>query len=202
MFTTQDSTRPDEYPLTAVGARRRLEALAAIGHPPTDLAELLNLERGAFAFWHLEVPPYKYAELARLFSRLELTPGPSKQARTHAAAHGWAPPLAWDEDTIDDPDAEPQGVRPGYRRQVPPDFVDMVLESRDLGHYDEQIAEAMGIKLDAFSRRLHRLGLPERRHGNGTSIHRPPAYGNRYRLRLHASADRLQDFAGVVRSAS
>ena len=207
MFTAQDSTPPVEYELTAIGVRRRLEALAAIGYTQTDLAELLGLERGAFAFWRLdEVPRYRWPAVARLFSRLEMRPGASDQARAHAAAHGWAPPLAWDEDTIDDPDAEPEGVPPrGYHRRnrIPEDFVDMVLEHRDLGHYDEEIAAAMGLTVKALCRRLHRAGLPQRcRNGVVTAHNRPPAYGNRYRLRLAPSADRLQGLAGVTRAAS
>jgi hypothetical protein len=35
--------------------------------------------------------------------------GISRQVRAHAERRGWAPPLAWDDDTIDDPDAVPLG---------------------------------------------------------------------------------------------
>jgi hypothetical protein len=31
----------------------------------------------------------------------------ASRARNRAAAHGWPPPLAWDDDTIDDPDVVP-----------------------------------------------------------------------------------------------
>lgn len=205
MFTAQDNTSPVEYDLTAVGVRRRLEALAAIGYGQTDLAELLNLDRGHFVFWQLDVPPYRWPAVARLFARLEMLPGGSETAREHAAAHGWAPPLAWDEETIDDPDAQPQGVPPrGYRRRnrVPADFVDMVLEARDLGQCDEEIAASMGLKVKAFGRRLHRAGLKENRRAPAVTVTPPPAYTGRYRLRLHTSGDRLQGLDGVIRTAS
>lgn len=206
MFTAQDITPPVEYDLTEIGVARRLQALAAIGYSQTDLEQEANLDRGTLAFWNLdEVPRYRWPAVARMFSRLEMRPGNSEQARAHAAAHGWAPPLAWDEETIDDPDTQPQGVPArGYRRRnrVPADFVDMVLEARDLGQCDDEIAASMGIKLNAFCRRLHRAGLKENRRGHAVTETPPPAYAGRYRLRLHASGDRLQDLAGVVRAAS
>ena len=36
---------------------------------------------------------------------------PSTASRRRAVTAGWAPPLAWDDDTIDDPAASPAGVR-------------------------------------------------------------------------------------------
>jgi hypothetical protein len=215
MSTTQDITGADE--LTALGARRRYEALVAAGYPATEIAEELDLIPDQLD----EVPPHKWRDLAALFDRWQLTPGPSEEARELARERGWAPPLAWDEDTIDAEtvlvvtdtldgelalmpvEVEPQGVAPPPRRTrtVPPDFPDIVAEHRELGHYDEQIAESLGLSLDALSRRLHRAGLGERRHGTGEWIGRPPQYGNRYRLRLAASADRLQGLTGVARAA-
>lgn len=206
MSIAQDITPPVEYTFTATGIRRRLQALAAIGYTATDLAEELNLHRGALACWNFdEVPRYRWPAVARLFGRLEMLPGPSEKARTHAAAHGWAPPLAWDEDTIDDPDTEPEGVPDrGYRRRnrIPADFVDMVIEARDLGQCDEEIAASMGIKLTAFSRRLHRLGLSENRRGHAVTATPPPAYAGRYRLRIADNGDRVHEFAGVARAVS
>ena len=167
MFTTQHSTIPGDYEVTAIGARRRLEALAAIGYTVTDLAEFLNIDAGHFAE-DLEVPPYKFTAVAALFDRLQLRPGTSERVRDEASERGWAPPLAWDEDNIDDPDAEPQGVPPrGYRRcnRTPPDFADMVLEHRELGRFDEEIADSMNMSLRTLHKRLHRAGLPQRSRG-------------------------------------
>lgn len=185
MFTPQPSTTTVEYEFTAVGARRRLEALAAIGYPPTDLAAELNIGVGHFAD-ALDPPPYKYREVAALFDRLQLAPGPSGRARADAVGRGWAAPLAWDEDTIDDPDAEPVGVPPrGYRRcnRTPADFVDMVIEARDLGWFDEDIAKSMGLKLRTLHKRLHRAGLPMRSRGlNGTAhTDKPTSAGELWR---------------------
>jgi hypothetical protein len=168
----QDITRPDQ--LTACGARRRLEALARIGYSSTDLAELLNLDVGHFADGFADVPPYKWGAVDALFGRLELVEGRSRHAREEAIRRGYAGPLAWDEDTIDDPDAEPQGVEPrGYRRinRTPPDFAEMVAEHRSLGRFDEDIAERMGLTLRTFQKRLHRAGLPQRSRGLDGGVH-------------------------------
>lgn len=171
MFNPQDITHRDR--LTACGARRRLEALAFIGYTATDLAELLNLEVGHFADG-FDVPPYKFGAVDALFGRLQLLPGKSARARAEAAERGYAGPLAWDEETIDDPRARPQGVPPrGYRRnnRTPPDFAEMVAEHRELGRFDEEVAEIMGLSLRTFQKRLHRLGLGQRSRGLDGGAH-------------------------------
>lgn len=47
----------------------------------------------------------------RLYDRLSMTPAPASRgatrARNDARRKGWFPPLAWDDDTIDDPVAVP-----------------------------------------------------------------------------------------------
>ena len=43
-------------------------------------------------------------------------PGPSAAASHHARRLGWAPPLAWDDTTIGDPDVEPASIRDGECR--------------------------------------------------------------------------------------
>ncbi|WP_295694431.1 hypothetical protein, partial [Lapillicoccus sp.] len=48
-----------------------------------------------------------WRQVRQVYDRLSMTPGPSPTARARAAARGYAPPLAWDDDTIDDPRALP-----------------------------------------------------------------------------------------------
>ncbi len=47
-------------------------------------------------------PPAKTAQQRRNITR----------AKAMAERYGWPPPLAWDDDTIDDPDAQPQAGEP------------------------------------------------------------------------------------------
>ena len=49
-------------------------------------------------------------KVAAVYDELCMTPGPSKIAAAKARHMGFAPPLAWDETTIDDPTATPRGV--------------------------------------------------------------------------------------------
>jgi hypothetical protein len=44
----------------------------------------------------------------RVYDELKSVPGSNDRARTSALRYGWAPPGAWDESTIDDPNALPR----------------------------------------------------------------------------------------------
>ncbi len=99
--------------VSRIGTVRRLRALAAIGWRWQDIAaargfgtwqavqDLAIREQGGI----MDVSTAN--EIAALYHRLSGTPGPSERTRRRSAAKGWAPPLAWDDDTIDDPDAVP-----------------------------------------------------------------------------------------------
>ena len=98
----------------ATGTRRRLRALSAIGWSLAALAaemEYANPRSMQFMLHRDKVNRETAAKIAALFDRLSMTPGPSKSARDRALSKGWAPPLAWDEGTIDDPNAVPRGLR-------------------------------------------------------------------------------------------
>lgn len=93
------------------GSRRRVQALGAVGwtmkviaqevgwQVPQALYRALHSNRG--------VRPFTAARIAEVYDRLSMQQGPSNSARMRASAKGWPPPLAWDDDTIDDPDAQP-----------------------------------------------------------------------------------------------
>ncbi len=96
--------------LNAVGTRRRIQALSAIGWTYGDLAERLGVTRSAVHHLTDERPRIEATTARRitaLYDRLSMTPGPSAITRARALAAGWPPPLAWDDDTIDDPTAKP-----------------------------------------------------------------------------------------------
>ena len=59
-----------------------------------------------------------------VYDRLSMTPGPSQVCRDRARARGYLPPLAWDDDSIDDPRAVPAGS------DANPDEVDHVAVDR------------------------------------------------------------------------
>ena len=144
--------RPRRVP--AIGTHRRLQALVAIGWPQYWLAERLGLHRSwvAAKLAHQWVTPAVHARVCRLYNDLWDTPPTPKtaaernavqRARTYAARHGWTPPLSWDDDTIDNPHARPQGV-PGKRRTSGA-AVENVLWLAECGTPAEEIARRVGV---------------------------------------------------------
>lgn len=94
-----------------IGTRRRLQALVALGWPQTLIAhelgvEVTNLSRMVHGRCK-HVTAARATEVDELYTRWEMTPGPSSRARAQAARYRWAPPLAWDEHALDDPAATP-----------------------------------------------------------------------------------------------
>lgn len=108
-------------PIEASGTVRRIRALIAIGWTRTEIARgigwsLANLgtmlHRGAEP-WAGFVEVRTAAAVSALYDRLSMHPstGPhSARARAEARSNGWPPPLAWDDDEIDDPAAAPTEV--------------------------------------------------------------------------------------------
>lgn len=113
-------------PVDATGTRRRIQALVATGWSVTRLGKELGIGSANFhAMLHRDqVRLCTSRAVTELYERLWNTPPPHEthrdkiaynRAKGYAAARGWLPPLAWDEDTIDEPDldAEPTSVEPG-----------------------------------------------------------------------------------------
>jgi hypothetical protein len=97
----------------SVGTARRLQALACIGYSRADVAGRLGVsvkrvEDLVGRKWP-SVRRRTAMQVAGLYDQLVDTSGPSRIAASKAQAAGWAPPIAWDETTIDDPAAEPYG---------------------------------------------------------------------------------------------
>jgi hypothetical protein len=112
----------------AVGAARRLQALACAGYGVVPLAELMVAHRMHVKAWqhhrwrniHLST----HERIAYTYECLWDTDGGSTQARQHATRRGWQPFEAWTDATIDDPGAYPYGD-PEQR-----EYVDRVLIKR------------------------------------------------------------------------
>lgn len=139
------------------GTVRRLRALIAIGYRQDELQGMLRcsapglslimnggrgLVRVGFA-----------VDVDRVFQQCQLVPRSDVRSINRAKRLGWVPPLAWDEDTIDDPDAEPILVE----RSGDDDWFGTLMELRELGLSDRDAAERMGLKLNTLASRLRRL---------------------------------------------
>lgn len=96
----------------ATGVRRRLQALVANGRSQASLAARLGMTPGNFTTFMKSpvVTADKALAVRRLYEEwwdqppLEESPrqqAAASRAHKYASEHGWLPPMAWDEDTID-----------------------------------------------------------------------------------------------------
>lgn len=122
--TTQDkilAVAPGAEPsagmyIDAIGPRRRLQALSAMGYSGRHIADQIGTaEVRIHKIANGSQPTVRYGLVRRihhLYDQLAQTPAPAGRSRTrvirHARANNWAPPVAWDDDTIDDPTAHPE----------------------------------------------------------------------------------------------
>ena len=141
------------------GTERRLRALVASGYSQAQIAREMStheswVSRLVNGYDH-SVNADTVARVKAVYDRLAMTPGPSDRARRQARARGWAPPLAWDDDEIDNPAAKPD--RGAHR---PVGFPERYAEMRDLGFNDLQIVGNLGIQPDSLYRQLLRYNLP------------------------------------------
>lgn len=149
----------DHQHVIAVGSVRRLQALVAFGYPRSHLARRLGITPSNATRLFDDSTSHVLARTAdaveKLFAELQLTPGPSNRARNEGRLRGWPPPLAWDEDTIDDPAAAPDRA-PRARAG----FVERYQECRNLGLSDIESARALRIAIPSLADQLDRWRLP------------------------------------------
>lgn len=126
----------DRVSVPAVGTVRRLRALIALGYTAVDLAEHLPLNFQSVQRIACQNPEYVTNEVARatvaLYDRLSLVvPADTwvhRRAKRTAIKRGWVPPLAWDDATIDDSEAQPDlGDTGGEQQHVDEVLVGQVL---------------------------------------------------------------------------
>ncbi|WP_404380403.1 hypothetical protein LL946_10525 [Knoellia locipacati] len=91
----------------SIGAQRRVQALMALGWPKQELeaagipsAQLVTRPRS-------RISVEGWQQVRDVYDELSMTRGPSELTRSRAIARGYPPPLAWDDDTLDDPQATP-----------------------------------------------------------------------------------------------
>lgn len=105
----------------ATGTQRRIQALVAIGWSQQRLAERIGMLRGNFGktMRSSGVQARTARAVKALYEELWDCPPPevewrdkisANRSRGYAAEHGWVPPLAWDDESIDDPAAQPHTV--------------------------------------------------------------------------------------------
>ncbi len=91
----------------AIGARRRIRALLALGWTHAHITAAAGGPLSAVTLnqtgeWITRATHDAYRAA---YAELSMRPGPSAKTRGRAAKAGYAPPLAWDDDALDDPTA-------------------------------------------------------------------------------------------------
>jgi hypothetical protein len=174
-------------PVDAAGTQRRLQALVALGHPQATLARRLGMTRSNFGAMmrRPQVTAATARAATRLYGQLWDTPPPvgtpraraiAAQARAHAAARGWPPPLAWDDDTIDNPAAGPASgwQRTSARRPAAGLAADAGELITGQGYTRRQAAERLGVTPGALTRALTRTrGTPPTSDQEGSTMFDP-----------------------------
>lgn len=94
---------------SAIGVHRRLRALRRIGYSLPMLAEHLGLSYSAVYRYQTmdQVRTTTLESVTKMYDELHMTIGPDEREMWMAYRKDWLPPMAWDDETIDDPDAKP-----------------------------------------------------------------------------------------------
>lgn len=144
----------------AIGATRRLQALVANGYSQREVCRRLGWtwegnSTDLFLGRAEHMTAGRARQVAELFSQLQMVPGTNSRARTRARANGWLPPLAWDEDRIDDPTCTPEVVdRPKTAEDVFSDFEYLL----SMGVGVEDASRRVGLLPASVKRRYERHG--------------------------------------------
>lgn len=148
----------------ATGTRRRLQALVAIGWSQNLLASSLDIQRGNFTLLTTDrVTAKKALQVKELYDQLWDTPPvehdrwarqSASRARNYAKCHGWVPPMAWDDDEIDAPEARPEMGASKIGLSVIED-VEFLVKT---GEHRDEIGRRVNANWKSVERLLHRHG--------------------------------------------
>lgn len=96
----------DETFVPACGTRRRIQALLYLGWTHQEMRRRSGVRTAVTLAGKGEwVTVQTHVRIARLYDELWDVQGPSPITRRWARKRGYLPPMAWDDDTIDDPSA-------------------------------------------------------------------------------------------------
>ena len=139
-----------------IGARRRLQALMVIGYRHSDLSPKLGFNSALVLSqagnW---ISRRKHDKVKGAYEQLWDTPGPSARTRGRAASLGYLPPLAWDDETIDDPSAEPEAADTVKKGEALVEDVEFLVRTSATA---EEIEQRTGMAWPSIERQLHRYG--------------------------------------------
>lgn len=152
----------------ATGSQRRLQGLVALGWTTRELTRRMGgKDHGTVcditSCNNQTIRRATADAIKEIYDKLWDHPGPSRISAQRAAKRGWVVPLAWDDDTIDDPDATPDLGEPDapsphgrLREHVIEDYLDTW--DHHLG-YLPAAATRLGLTEYALEQALRRSGV-------------------------------------------
>lgn len=146
----QPADTPPNWWVDVTGTMRRLQALTVMGWSQEAQAAALGLGYStirAIANGRRTTTPRRTADaVTALYAKWSRRPGPSLSAAGRARARGWAGPLAWGHNTIDNPSATPDmtGVGPIAHRRRDPD------RPAEIEHL-----AGFGLSIDTIAKQVH-----------------------------------------------
>jgi hypothetical protein len=149
--------------INSTGTTRRIHALMAIGWSAADQAQAAGWPHPNFVLNICARQSVRRAtarKVAAMYDLLSMTPGPNERTRKYAKRVGYLPPLAWDDETIDDPNALPMTERAvdvdevavqralsGDRTELTrEELIAAIFQAHDMGLSDPEIAARLGLK--------------------------------------------------------
>jgi hypothetical protein len=129
----------DRLAVDLTGTLRRVRALNWMGWTTRQVSEACGLRPMTLSqlAWKGSVSAGTHAKVVKVYAELRGVIGPSSRIRALARTRGWAPPAAWDDDTIDDPVAHPNLT--GYDEET----VRALIEGFQPEHQRVDLEEAM-----------------------------------------------------------
>lgn len=139
-------------PLTveALGFKRRVQALMAMGWQHAEIATCLGIKPGNLSHrmaYSARVRQETHARMvdvyAQLSGRLPKDTWQSRRTRSLAQGRGWPSPLAWNDRDLDDPNARPHGHVPTDRTAIDEVVVQRLLNQQRTPSTPAEKDEAM-----------------------------------------------------------
>ncbi|MEW1933084.1 helix-turn-helix domain-containing protein [Rhodococcus sp. NPDC079359] len=135
--------------VASTGTVRRLRALVAIGWTQEMVAAEIGIHPTGItrltAGQATHCTARRAREVAEIFARRHMQVGPSEISRKRARQKGWALPFEWDEDVMDDPDAEPAREVRWTRRSSQAERAEQIQQLTVRGLSAREIADRVGI---------------------------------------------------------
>lgn len=150
-----------ESKVSPVGTRRRIAALNYMGYGTIDIARLMGVTEEAVRGWTDRdvVLVSTVKRVKEFYDTYSMKPGTNERMRWRAYRQDFVSPMAWDDDTIDDPATEPFAASDepivdevAIRRAMHGDQVTLTRAERleavrlltDAGHSSADIAARLG----------------------------------------------------------